>query len=547
MSLLCRDQFLKVYRVSFWISALVVVSWWSAADSVAQQLRLVPSLSIMEQYDSNVFFAPKSQLTAGTKADDLITTFTPQLNLSQGNMLVKTNLSAGAVIQKFAHNSGLDNVGLFASAGINVSEVVRRLLPRMTAFNLLGTYRYSPSTSAFGANGIGGGGFGGGGFGGFGGGFGGGGFGGFGSGGIGVAGPVDSGQITQRIRTSMYSVGFANSYALSPTTDFQTTYLYSQMSFGGSLAPVTLSPGQAGNTVFDTTTHSISAGPTARLSAADMLNVRYTYNHMSQAQFGDYATHNAALAWGRIWTRELSSTVNGGAALIEPVPDSSASGGQGRRPAALIPTGGFSVSYASGSSFLRKIGSEIQDVTGSQGGAGLTGGGFLPIMSGMNIPGGIAAPGSYRATLMYNLGVYPSFVQSAGPIYSHVVSLGGAAGITDRLTGQALLNFSHSSFTSQNISTTFNSYGTTVMLNYLITPTLTAMVSHRWLMFDNQVNTAGVGDLSFSKHVVLIGFTYAYAPRGDFFRSGAFWESPSGGSSSTTGKSELGGGGDTKK
>jgi hypothetical protein len=547
MSLLCRDQFLKVYRVSFWISALVVVSWGGATVSVAQQLRLVPSISIMEQYDSNVFFAPKSQLTAGTKADDLITTFTPQLNLSQGNMLVKTNLSAGAVIQKFAHNSGLDNVGLFASTGVDLTEVVHRLLPRMTAFRLLGTYRYSPSTSAFGANGLGGGGFGGGGFGGLGGGFGGGGFGGFGSGGIGVAGPVDSGQITQRIRSSMYSVGFANSYALSPTTDFQTTYIYTQMSFGGSLTPVTSSSGQTGNTVFDTTAHSISAGPTARLSAADMLNVRYTYNHTSQAQFGNFATHNAALAWGRIWTRELSSTINGGAALIEPVPDSSVSGGQGRRPAALIPTGGFSVSYASGSSFLRKIGSEIKDATGSQGGVGLTGGGFLPVMSGMNIPGGIAASGSYRATLMYNLGVYPSFVQSAGPIYSHVVSLGGAAGITDRLTGQALLNFSHSSFTSQNIGTTFNSYGTTVMLNYLITPALTAMISHRWLMFDNQVNTAGVGDLSFSKHVVLIGFTYAYAPRGDFFRSGSFWESPSGGSSSTTGKSELGGGGDTKK
>jgi len=536
MSLLCRDQFLKVYRVrvSVWISALVFVSLWNSTDSFAQQLRFVPSLSILEQYDSNVFFAPKSQLPTGTKADDLITTFTPQVNLSQGNRLVKINLSGGAVIQKFAHNSGLDNVGLFASTGVDLSEVTHRLLPRMTTFRLLGTYRYSPSTSAFGANGLGGGGFGGGGFGGFG-------------GGIGVAGPVDSGQITQRIRSSMYSVGFANSYALSPTTDFQTTYLYSQMSFGGSLTPVTPSTGQVGNTVFDTITHSISAGPTARLSAADMLNVRYTFNHMSQAQFGDYATHNVALAWGRVWTRELSSIVNGGAALIEPVPDLSASGGQGRRPAALIPTGGFSVSYASGSSFLRKIGSEIQDATGSLGGGGLAGGGFLPIMSGMNIPGGIASSGSYRATLMYNLGVYPSFVQSAGPIYSHVVSLGGAAGITDRLTGQALLNFSHSSFTSQNIGTTFNSYGTTVMLNYLITPTLTAMVSHRWLMFDNHVDVAGVGNLSFSKHVVLVGFTYAYAPRGDFFRSGAFWESPSGGSSPVPGKPESGGGGDTKK
>jgi hypothetical protein len=215
----------------------------------------------------------------------------------------------------------------------------------------------------------------------------------------------------------------------------------------------------------------------------------------------------------------------------------------------MFPTGGFSISYASGSSFLRKLGSDIQEVTGGTGGSTSMGGGFLPLLSGMNMPGGVATQGSYRIFLMYNLGVYPSFVQSAGPIYTHLISLGTAAGITDKLTAQALFNYAHSSFTSDTLATTFNTYGTTVSLNYLITPTFTAMLSHQWLNFDNQINISNAENLGMSKQVVLLGFTYAYAPRGDFFRSGAFWESSSGTSSSAgSGVGQSGSGGvDTKK
>ncbi len=517
MSLLCRDQFLKVSRVSLGIFALGLMSCWSAADCAAQQIRVVPSLSVIEQYDSNVFFTPKSQLPAGTKVDDFITTFTPQLNFTQGNTLVKTNLSVGAVIQKFVNNSELDNVGFNASAGIDLTQAINRILPRNRAFRVFGTYQYMPSAPAFGAGGIGAG----------------------GGGGFGIAGPVDSGLLTQRIRTTMYNAGFADSYSLSPTTDFQTTYTYSQLSFGGAYAPPATTPGQTSSTVFDTSMHSISAGPSSKISAIDTLTVRYMFTQMSQAQFGDFTTHGGNLGWGRSWTREWSSSLNGGLTLIEPIPDISAAGGQRRIPAMIFPTGGFSVSYASGSSFLRKLGSEIRESTEG-------GGSFLPLLTGMNMPGGIATPGSYQITLMYNLGVYPSFVQTAGPIYTHMISLGGTAGITEKLTARALFNFAHSSFTSDAIATTFSTYGTTVSLNYLITPTFTAMLSHQWLNFDNQVNVASAGDLGFSKQVILLGFTYAYAPRGDFFRSGAFWESPSGGSPSDAGKSGSGGV-DTKK
>jgi hypothetical protein len=179
------------------------------------------------------------------------------------------------------------------------------------------------------------------------------------------------------------------------------------------------------------------------------------------------------------------------------------------------------------------------------------GGSFLPLLAGMNMPGGNATPGSYQIGLLYNLGVYPSYVQSAGPIYTHNISLASMAGITPKLTAQALFNYGRSTFTSDAVGTTFSTYGTKVSLNYLITPTFRATLSHQWLMFDNQTNGGSASDLGFAKQVVLLGFTYAYAPRGDFFRSGAFWESTSGSYSSTesgSGQSGSGSGGvDLKK
>lgn len=533
MSLLCRDQFLRIGKFGLLSLALVFVSYWHVPKSLAQQIRVVPSISVLEQYDSNVFFTPKSQLAAGTKADDLITTLTPQLNFMNNTNLLKANVSLGAVVQKFAHNSELDNVGFNASTGIDLSQAVNRVLPRMTALRVFGTYRYSPSTPAFGAGGLGGGVGGGGGF---------------GMGGVGISGPVDSGLLTQRIRTTMYSVGLADSYSLSPTTNFQTTYMYSQLSFGGSYTPTSATAGQSSQTVFDTSTHSITAGPSSRITAIDTLTVKYMFTQTSQAQFGNYTTHGGTVGWGRAWTKELSSSLTGGLTLIEPIPDTSTVGGQRRVPATMFPTGGFGLTYASGSSFLRKLGSDIQEMTGA-GGSSSLGGNFLPLLSGMNMPGGIAAPGSYRITLLYNLGVFPSFVQSAGPIYTHTVSLASAAGITDKLTAQALLNVGRSTFTSDAIGTTFTTYGTTVSLNYLITPTFTARLSHQWLMFDSQSSGLNAADFGFSKHVILLGLTYAYAPRGDFFRSGAFWEGASGASSSVdAGAGKSGSGGvDTKK
>ena len=166
--------------------------------------------------------------------------------------------------------------------------------------------------------------------------------GGFG-GGIGVSSPLDSGQLSQRIRITMYNIGVSSSYALSPSADFQTSFTYSRLNFGGSYTPTTTTSGQA--LVFDTTGYTVTAGPTARLSASDSLGFSYTFSQFSQADFGNFSTHSGQGTWARTWSREISSSVNGGLTLVEPIPATQSSGlttqgsNQGRVPATYIPYG----------------------------------------------------------------------------------------------------------------------------------------------------------------------------------------------------------------
>ena len=535
MSLLCRDQLRKLdlYALFFMLMVVSMGGYVTVAD--AQQFRVVPSISIREMYDTNVFYADKDRLPSGLSADDFITTFVPQINLSQTNSLISTNLSAGAIIQKFARNSNLDNVGFNFAAGLDVSRLANRYLPRMRTARVYGTYMFSPSTPAFGAGGMGviGGG---GGLGMMG-----------GTGGLAVTGPLDSGLVAQRIRTSIYNIGVSTSYALSPSADFQTSVTYSRLSFGGSFTPTTTGSGQA--VVFDTTNYNVTAGPTARISATDSLGFAYTFSQFSQANFGNFSTHSGRLTWARTWTREISSTAAGGLTLVEPIPSfqpnnpNTQLSERGRVAATMFPTGGFAVTYASASSLLRSVGSEVQSLS-SSGGVGVVGGGFLPVLAGSTVPGTIAKTGMYSVSLTYNLGVFPSFVSSAGPIYTHLIGLNSSAGITDRLTTFAGFNFAHSSFTSQTNNTTFDTYGSVVMLNYLIGRTLTASLTHQWLNFVGSSGGINNTDFSFSKHVLMLGISYAFAPRGDFFRAGAFWDGATPSDSSggvTPGKSGTGG------
>ena len=459
------------------------------------QTRIVPLISATEQYDTNVFFTPKSQLQPGTQPEDFITTVIPQLAGRYAGRIMDANASVGALIAHYVNNPDLDYLGFNASGAINLAKVVQRSLPRLKTWSVTGAYQYTPSSSPFGGGGSG---------------YGGAGFGGAGGGAQpGGPGPFAVGLVTQRVRTTSVSLGTIAAYALAPTTDFQASFSYNTISFGGQYQP---NPA-AQNSLFSTSSISIGAGVSTKLTTTDIVNVTYAPSGFSQQNADSFKTHSGTATWSKRWSRELSSTLGGGLTLLEPYTNT----GSGQRvPASLLPTGTASMTYASGSSFIRAEGGE----------GGLVG--SLPTLAGTLAPGGTAGRGAYRVTLAYNIGVFPSFVGTSGALLSQVGSLSGSVGLTDRLTAQGGANLGYSKQAAEAGGTTFITYGTTATFNYLFTPTLRASLAHNWLSFDQSgvVAAGGASSSSFSKQTVLLSLSYAFGGRGDFFTTEAFW-SPS--------------------
>ena len=143
-SLSCHDRPLKIslYAISV---ALVICGSALIPSANAQQVRVVPSVSVREMYDSNVFFAPPDQLPPGLNRDDFITTIVPQINVVQTNSLIAQIFRSEQSFRNL-QESDLDNVGFNAAAGIDLARLANRYLPRMKALRVFGTYMYSPST-----------------------------------------------------------------------------------------------------------------------------------------------------------------------------------------------------------------------------------------------------------------------------------------------------------------------------------------------------------------------------------------------------------------
>jgi hypothetical protein len=457
------------------------------------QTRIVPVISATEQYDTNVFFTPKSQLEPGVQPEDFITTVIPQVVGTYTGRSVDGNVSVGALVTHYVNNPNLDYLGFNASGAINLARVVQKSLPRLTTWSVTGAYQYTPSFAPFGGAGSG---------------YGGAGFGGSGGSGGGAQpegpGPFEVGLVTQRVRTESVSLGTTATYALAPTTLFRASLSYNTIGFGSQFQQ---NP-QAQNSLFNTSSLSIGAGVSTRLSATDIVDATYSPGSFSQQNANNFKTHAGSVTWSKLWSRELRSTLRGGVTLLEPYTNTS-SGTPQRVPAFLLPTGTASMTYASGSSFIRAAGAE----------GGLFG--SLPTLAGTLAPGGTAGRGAYSVSLGYNIGVSPAFVGISGALLSQVVSLSGTVGLTDRLTAQGGANLGYSKQAAETAGTTFISYGTTVNFNYSFTPTLRASLAHNWLSFDQ--SSAAAGDVSFSKQTVLLSLSYAFGGHGDFFRTGAFW------------------------
>lgn len=548
MSLLFRSLIGKGFR---W--AVLLVGALSGVivecSPVSADTRLYPLISISEQYDSNVFYSPKSALAPGTKVDDFVTFINPQLVLTHSSSTFSGSLTLGGVIGKYINNPDLDFAGLNAATSIDVTQLARRVSNKFTSFSVLGAYQFTPSASAFGGGGVG---------------FGGVGFGSAGTIGSGAVGPFDAGLVTNRVRISSYTAGTSGSYALSPVTNLMFGYTYTQISFGGQFG---LASSALQNQLFDTSGHSVTGGINRQLSLNDALGLTYAYSIFDQLGADKFGTHTATGTWSRTWTRQLTTILGGGATLIEPFSDLSTGVAQ-RIPATIQPTASAMLTWSSASSALRSASEEAGGAFGGKvlaspmlvsavSSAAAGSAGAVPGLAGSVTPGMILPRGRYTVSLSYNFGVFPSFVAEAGPIVTHVIGAQGTFGLADRLTGQLGFNFARSigSIRGPQSSTfAFDTYGTTAGLNYLVTSNLMASLTHTWLNFlDQSPNTASINNnnqlFEFSKHMIMISFSYVFTQTQGFFKRGGL-EAPTslgGAGASSSGSGTNTGGGATGK
>ncbi|BFU93673.1 MAG: conserved protein of unknown function [Nitrospira sp.] len=447
------------------------------------QTRIIPIVSVTETYDSNVFFTPKSLLEPGTQPEDFITQITPQINVAHLGSRVRGSFSVGGLVSMYAHNSDLNYTGFNATGRLDLKNYADRISQRIISLGLFGTYQYTPSMTAFGAQGTGIG---------------------AGAGATIITSPLNTGLVTNRVYTHSMNLGITTGYQLTRTTIVTGSYNYSKVMFGGQ-------SGGVENQLFDTDGHQVNMTIANQLSLRDTVGTTAMMSHFGQegsnggGGSSSFTTFNGTLNWERKWTPKLITTLMGGGVMTLPI-DNSTSPGQ-RVKTQVAPSISANLNYVTFSESLRAAGTVAPGPFEG-----------LPALEGTLMPGGIMPPGQFGTRLSYNYNVYPSYVIGSGPMKTQIVGANITGGITSKLSGQLGLNYSHGS--TSNPQSTFDSVNASVGASYLIGPVL-ANLTYRWMYFSNiNEQPSGIEDqYAFSKKMVILTLSYAFTNQ-SFFRMG---------------------------
>ena len=449
---------------------------------VSAQTIIVPSVTLSETYDSNVFFSPKSLLSPGTRPEDFITTITPQINVAHTGSMLRGNLSVGGLITRYMENSDLNYTGINAAGSLDLQQWSYKLSQRITSLSITGTYQFAPSISQFGATG---------------------GAVGAGFGTTGTASAIGSGLLTNRVNMQMLNLGVNGGYQITRTTTLTSSYIHNKIAFGGQ-------SGGVENQLFGTEGHQGTTTLSTQLNPRDTVGTTATLAHYIQGAEGGggqgtFTTVSGMGTWSRTWSQKLTTSVAGGAIVTLPI-ESSIPGQSIKAQAS--PTATVSVNYMSVAEALRAAASAPGPFDG------------LPNLTGTLNPGVIIPAGQYTASMSYNFSVYPSYAFNAGPLKTHVLGANVFAGLTSKLSGQIGANFSHGSTNTPR--STFDSIGATAALTYLLGPVL-ASLTYNYMYFSNTSTDLfqNNSEYLFSKKMVMVSLSTAFNSQA-FFRSGGF-------------------------
>ena len=243
-------------------------------SSVRAELRIIPSLTLSERYDSNVLFG-------STDDQDLVTFLSPSLSASYRGRPLEGSLFGTLSIASYAKHSNFNNASAFGGLNLNLTQLVGRLDKR-ARLTVSGSGYYTPELPAFitataGFN------------------------------------PFATGIQPQRVRAYSLTSSVAGGYSLTSRVDLTGTYSYSYLDFGDTVGASLIAP------LFKTILQTVHVGPAIKLTHADSLTLQYQY---TKADYGGaipgYRTEGGTIGWTHGFSPQLSGSVSVGATKITP-------------------------------------------------------------------------------------------------------------------------------------------------------------------------------------------------------------------------------------
>jgi hypothetical protein len=264
----------------------VIRSTPAPKDVAGSETHIIPSVTLAERYDSNVYFVP------GGNLEDYVTTVSPQLRVVHRRQLVEGTVGGGLTAEAYVKNPGLNYVAANGLINLNLDGAMSKLVQGL-GLKISDTFYYTPQPPAF-------------------------------------AAPTGGGQLPEslvrgiqaRRANSSTNVGTAAaSYAVSPLLSFTSTYADQRIRFGNSISTPT---GGIQASFIDTTFQTVTSGPVLRVSPTNTLTLYHQYQKAAfeiQGSKSDFSTQGAIAGWTRLVTPELTASMTGGVTVFSTTND----------------------------------------------------------------------------------------------------------------------------------------------------------------------------------------------------------------------------------
>jgi hypothetical protein len=273
----------------FGLIVMLGIDPWFCSRAHAET-QFIPTTSLSQRYDSNVFFGPF--VPEGRQKWDLSTTVGTNLQVLNKSRLGDSVLNVGANGSVYAYNTDLSFVSTNVFAGSDLSGWTNELVPGLKV-QVSDSFLYTPESPAFLTGGK----------------------------------PGETADIFSRgiqaVRANTYRNTFSavGTYSFTRSAGLRTDYSYSIYRFGNFISTV---PTGSPIAFFDSTLHTVAAGPTYTFGGGDTLFMRYSYTTVNSSGEGDFQgvhVHFAAHTLQPEYVTRIlpgyTLTISGGGTLIE--------------------------------------------------------------------------------------------------------------------------------------------------------------------------------------------------------------------------------------